>query len=50
VDDLNAINARHELIDTINREYAFDVLLELADHAGLATADAERWINADRRW
>lgn len=50
VADLNAINARHEHIDTLNREHAIDVLLDLADHAGVPTNLAERWIDADRRW
>lgn len=50
VAELNVIDARHKLIDTINRDYAVDVLLDLAHHAGIPTERAEQWIHADRRW
>jgi hypothetical protein len=48
--DLNAINARFEQIDTINREHAIDVYLELARHANTDIALAEQWVDEDRQW
>jgi hypothetical protein len=50
VADLNAIDARDELIDTINREHAAEVYLALASHADVDTAMAARWLDEDREW
>lgn len=50
VADLNAIQARYGLIDTINREHAAEVYLALARHADVDTAMAARWLDEDRAW
>jgi hypothetical protein len=50
VADLNAIQARYELIDTHHREYAAGVYLTLAGDAGVDAALATRWLDEDRTW
>jgi hypothetical protein len=50
VADLNAIDARYGLIDTINREHAAEVYLDLARHADIDTTMAARWLDEDREW
>jgi hypothetical protein len=50
VADLNAIDTRYELIDTINREHAAEVYLVLARHANVDVTMAARWLDEDREW
>jgi hypothetical protein len=50
VADLNAIDARYELIDTINREHAAEVYLGLARHANIDAGMAAQWLDEDREW
>jgi hypothetical protein len=50
VADLNAIDARYEMIDTINREHAADVYLNLARQANVDAELAARWLDEDREW
>jgi hypothetical protein len=50
VADLNGIDARYGLIDTINREYAAEVYLALAHHSNVDATVAARWLDEDREW
>ncbi|MCK2213665.1 hypothetical protein MF672_007655 [Actinomadura sp. ATCC 31491] len=43
VHTLNGIDERYEVIDTVRREEAWEVFLELADRAGVPSAEAEAW-------
>jgi hypothetical protein len=36
--------------DTINREHAAEVYLDLARHADVDVAVAARWLDEDRSW
>jgi hypothetical protein len=47
--DLNALDAKYQLIDTMNRETACEVFIALAERAGVPTDQAELWLS-DRRF
>ncbi|MEV4533981.1 hypothetical protein AB0J82_09135 [Asanoa sp. NPDC049518] len=50
VADLNAVQKKYGLIDTVNREHAGDVIDDLAKRAGVPDGDAERWFDEDRHF
>jgi hypothetical protein len=45
VDQLNRIDQRYEIIDTLRREQAGDAFLDLATRAGLPTEVADQWFD-----
>jgi hypothetical protein len=50
VADLNAINDKHGLIDTLYREQAWDVFCDLAKRLHVPEAQTNRWFDEDRRF
>lgn len=50
VADLNAINDKYGLIDTLNREHAWDVFCDLAKRLHVPAAQADRWFDDGRRF
>jgi len=48
--DLNAIEDKYHLIDTHNRETAWDAFLDLANRLGVSHVDADRWFDDGRKF
>jgi hypothetical protein len=48
--DLNAIQAKYHLIDTLNRETAWDAFRDLAYRLGVSRVDADRWFDDGRKF
>lgn len=48
--DLNAIEDKYHLIDTHNRDTAWDALRDLAQRLGVSPEDADRWFDDGRKF
>jgi hypothetical protein len=48
--DLNAIEDKYHLIDTHNRETAWDAFRDLAHRLGVSSVDADRWFDDGRNF
>jgi hypothetical protein len=50
VADLNAIDHKYHMIDTLRREEAWDVYCHLAQQLEVPIAQAEQWFDDERQW
>jgi hypothetical protein len=50
VADLNAIDDKYHMIDTLRREQAWDAYCHLAQQLEVPIEQADRWFDDERRW